>query len=86
MWQLLRNREASCLGTQVEERLQDIWISSSTGLAEVMIHLDKHTLVLSPKFQERCGLVEKNLKENNNVIKELENTTYQERLNELGVF
>lgn len=51
-----------------------------------MIHLDKHTLVLSPKFQERCGLVEKNLKENNNVIKELENTTYQERLNELCVF
>ena len=44
-----------------------------------MIHLDKHALVLGPQFQERCGLVEKNLKENNNVIKGLENMTYQER-------
>jgi len=53
-----------------------------------MFHLDKHALVLSPQFQfqEKCGLAEKNLKEKNRMIKGLENMTYHQRLNELGIF
>lgn len=44
-----------------------------------MVLLNKYALVLGPQFQGRCGLAEKNCKENNNVIKGLK--IDQERLN-----